>query len=191
MCYLRHWLLALWVFFFPLGYVFLVNIPFHAGDNQFYLENLYLPLALMVIVPIVFTFEQWKIPPKFIFAGLFAIMVLRLSHIAQARQQWSVRLTWLEQFMSDNKRSKYIIAEQTLPKDILHFTWGIPYETLLLTALKGADSTRLVFQTGDFNPKIDSLSHQKDLFLGTFKNYTFDQLPERYFRPSKETIYER
>lgn len=191
MCYIRHWLLALWVVFFPLGYVLLVNIPFHVGDNQFYLENLYLPLALMVILPVVFTFEQWKIQPKFIFAGLFVIMLLRLGHIAEARQQWSVRLSWLEQFMRDNRRSKYIIAEQTLPKDILHFTWGIPYETLLLTALKGADSTRLVFQTGDFNPKIDSLSHQKDLFLGTFKNYTLDKLPERYFRPSKETVYER
>ena len=191
MWYLRYWLLALWVVFFPLGYVLLVNIPFHAGDNQFYLENLYLPLALMVILPIVFTFEQWKIPPKFVFTALFVLILLRLGHIAQARQQWSVRLSWLEQFMSDNKRSKYIIPEQSLPKDILHFTWGIPYETLLLTSLKGPDSTRLVFQTGEFNPKIDSLSHQKDLFLGTFKNYSLDKLPERYFRPSKETIYER
>ena len=188
----KRWILAAWSACFPLGYILLVNIPFHKGDHQFYLENLYLPLGTMVLVPLVFLIEPWLITRKtLVYTAISGFIALRLFHITAARAPWSARLGWLQQTVTTHTAPKQLLKEQDLPKDLLKFTWGIPYETLLLTSLPGPDSSRLFFQTLEITPKLDSLAQQKALFLGTFKHYPIPSLPQRYFKPDLETGYQK
>ncbi|HMX41229.1 MAG TPA: hypothetical protein PKD78_12900, partial [Saprospiraceae bacterium] len=49
----KRWLSALWVGLYPIGYVFLVNVPYHESTHQFYMENLWLPLGFFAAVPLV------------------------------------------------------------------------------------------------------------------------------------------
>ncbi len=177
----RRWWLAAWSMAFPMGYIFLVNVPFHAGDNQFYLENLYLPLAIMVAVPFVFGQYSHAPNPRWFFAVLSVVVALRLVHIAQAGQPWRQRVVWLEQLLATHTAPKTLISEKDLPQDLLRFTWGIPYETLLLSSLPGPEHSRLFFQTNEVTPKLDSLSHKGNLFLGTFKHYRLSDFPKQYF----------
>ncbi len=177
----KQWWLAAWSIAFPIGYVFLVNVPFHAGDNQFYLENLYLPLAIMVGVPFVFGQFFHKPSPNWAFVVLAAVIVLRIGHIAQARQPWQQRVVWLEQLLATHTSPKTILLEKDLPQDLLRFTWGIPYETLLLSSILGPEHSQLFFQTKEVTPKLDSLSHKGNLFLGTFKHYRLSEFPRQYF----------
>ena len=188
----RQWLTGLWVSGFPLAYILLVNVPFHAGDLQFYLENLYLPLGVMVALPAVwshFSMEEGASPGKFIPAVVLLVVAIRLLHIWHAHEPWTARLQWEKTFLAQHPQPKTLVKESSLPKSLLQFTWGIPYESLLLTALPHPDSARLVFQTPDESPVIDSLARDSQLFLGTFKHYRIDQLPQRYFRPNVEVGY--
>lgn len=185
----RQWLLFTWTLLFPLGYILLVNIPFHRGDNQFYLENLYLPLGLMVLLPLTQLFDTIPGRIEVIFAVIGLAILLRLGHIYNTRAPWTARLHWLEQLVQQHRGPKTLINENDLPKDLLRFTWGIPYETLLLTSLPGPDSSRLFFQTPEITPKLDSLAQQPHLFLGTFKHYRLETLPPRYFKPNPSVGY--
>jgi hypothetical protein len=186
----RQWFLLVWSLLFPLGYILLVNIPFHGGDNQFYLENLYLPLVLMVGIPFIFgPMPDW-IRPQWLFVALALVVSARIVHIAQTRTPWHQRLVWLEQLLATHAAPKTIIKEKDLPQDLLRFTWGIPYETLLLSSLKGPEKSRLFLQTNEISPKLDSLARAGNVFLGSFRNYRLATFPRQYFGMDTVSAYQ-
>lgn len=193
--YVQHksWLKAVWCAGFPVAFVLLVNVPFHQGDNQFYLENLYLPLALMAAVPLVFDVlpaikgGRWSIG----LAGL--LVIVSLSRIYQAHRPWTDRLQWEQTFLKETAglpQRKLLLAEQQAPMDKLVLSWGTSYEFLLLSALEHPDSARclLVDETPE---RFDSLLARPRLFLGEFKNYRFEELPQRYFHLQDTSAYVR
>ena len=181
---------AAWAAVFPLAYILLINVPFHAGDQQFYLENMYLPLALMVGLPVVmmlFEAPTGSRRTRWAWWALVLVLGARTGHIVWRQAAWGARLEWVETLaMRPDNPPKMLIKEEKLPKDLLKFTWGIPYETALLTALEGPQAVRLVFPAHAIS---DSLAGQKRLFLGSFKHYPFDQLPAFYLQPDTRTGY--
>lgn len=182
---LKKWLPALWCLLFMPAYILLVNIPFYEGDRQFYLENLYLPLGIFAVLPWLFHLFPDGLPGfsgrKWVYPTLILMALLRVTHIYMAHEPWTARLNWEKALLREHPEPKFLVKEQDLPVDLLQFTWGLPYESLLLTSLPSPDSSRTVFQYREMTPQLDSLSQRADLFLGTFKNYKQEELPERYF----------
>ncbi|HAD12936.1 MAG TPA: hypothetical protein DCF33_10935 [Saprospirales bacterium] len=174
--------MALW----PLGFVLLVNVPFHDSiGKQFYMENLYLPLAVYAAVPLMFlVFNQPKEGlSNRAFWVLFVLFGLSFWRISQAAKEWNLRLRWERQLLQTTHSrplKKLIIQESQVPMDLLKMSWGSPYEFLLLSALEHPDSARCVIIT-DQPSRYDSLMSRPALFLGTFKNYPFESLPSQYF----------
>jgi hypothetical protein len=183
----RQYLRAVWISACALGYVILVNVPFHDSiGKQFYMENLYLPLSVFAAVPLIFGVleqpERYLTRPAFL--GLTALFVLSLFRIAQAGKEWSRRMNWEKQILQQTAtlpKRKILMTEQQVPMDLLKMSWGSPYEFLLLSALQHPDSARCLIIT-DQPGKYDSLMTAPRKFLGTFRNYSLDSLPQRYFR---------
>ena len=195
MFYLRqkNWLKAGLSTAFPLGFVLMVNIPFHQGDNQFYLENLYLPLAVFAAVP--FVFDVWPaLPaPRWQWATLTALVLVSLFRMYQTHKPWTARLHWEQELLEQTRRRpnrKLLLTELQAPMDKLVLSWGSAYEFLMLSALEHPDSARCIL-VDEAPERFDTLLAKPRLFLGEFKNYRFDELPAHYFHLTDTTAYVR
>lgn len=183
----RQFLRAVWITVCALGYVLVVNVPFHDSiGKQFYMENLYLPLAVFAAVSLIF--GVFRKPEhdltKTAFWTLSALFALSLFRIVSAGEEWNLRMNWEKQVLQQTAQlsnRKILMAEQQVPMDLLKMSWGSPYEFLLLSALQHPDSARCLIIT-DQPGKYDSLMSAPKLFLGTFRNYSLDSLPQSYFR---------
>lgn len=176
---------------FPLGFVILVNVPFHLGDNQFYLENLYLPLAMFVAVPLVFDVLPGLLPERQMFMALAILTGLQIFHIYQSHWFWTERLHWEQEFLQKTaglQHRKLLLTDQQVPMDKLILSWGTAYEFLMLSALQHPDSVRCIL-VDEAPERFDTLLAKPALFLGEFRNYSFDELPKRYFNPVDTSAY--
>jgi len=189
----KQWWRAMLVALAPVGFVILVNVPFHSGDNQFYLENLYLPLGVFVAVPFVFGVLPGLLPEKLYWIPVAAIAAVGLLRIGAAHQPWTDRLRWEQDFLQKTARlehRKLLLTETQVPMDTLILSWGTAYEFLLLSALEHPDSARCIL-VDEASERFDTLLAQPTLFLGEFKNYRFDELPRRYFNLQDRSPYVR
>ena len=171
----------------------MVNIHFHNGDNQFYLENLYLPLAMFVAVPLVFEVLPGLLPERQMFMALTIITGLQIFHIYQSHRPWTERLHWEQEFLQKTAglpHRKLLLTDQQVPMDKLILSWGTAYEFLMLSALQHPDSARCIL-VDEAPERFDTLLAKPALFLGDFRNYSFDELPKRYFNPVDTSAYSR
>ena len=192
-CWKKNWLKSLLAMLYPAAFVLMVNIPFHNGDNQFYLENLYLPLAVFVAVPLVFD----VLPGLFTERGMFIVMpllvLIQVFHIYQTHRPWTGRQRWEQEFLRQTAtlpHRKLLLTDQQIPMDKLVLTWGTSYEFLILSALEHPDSARCII-VDEAPERFDSLLTQPRLFLGEFRNYRFEELPGRYFNIRDTGAYVR
>ncbi|MFN0037855.1 MAG: hypothetical protein ACKVUS_22555 [Saprospiraceae bacterium] len=184
----KNWAKALLVGAWPLAFVLLVNVPFHeAVGQQFYMENLYLPLAVFASVPLVFDVLRGQNGSEHLARNaaiaLGILCAANLFRIAQAHRPWTERLRWEQTFLKETAprpRRKILLSDKQAPMGLLKMSWGSPYEFLLLSSLAHPDSARCILVT-DNPERFDSLLARPRLFLGTFKNYPFDTLPKSYF----------
>ncbi|MEQ1746573.1 MAG: hypothetical protein ABMA02_14170 [Saprospiraceae bacterium] len=177
----------------PVGFVVLVNVPFHAGDNQFYLENLYLPMGMFAAVPFVFGVLPGLLPEKRHWIPVAIIAAVGLARIGAAHRPWSDRLRWEQDFLKKTtqlERRKLLLTEQQVPMDMLVLSWGTPYEFLILSALGKPENARCII-VDEASERFEPLLSQPRLFLGEFKNYRFDELPRHYFNLTDTTPYVR
>ena len=189
----KHWFRALLVALAPIGFVVLVNVPFHPGDNQFYLENLYLPLGVFVAVPLVFDVLPGLLPEKNQWIPVAAIAAIGFVRIGMAHQPWTDRLRWEQDFLQKTaplEHRKLLLTEVQVPMDTLILSWGTAYEFLLLSALEHPDSARCIL-VDEASERFDALLSKPNLFLGEFKNYRCDELPQRYFNLQDPSPYVR
>ncbi len=187
----RRWGLAMLSAFGPVAFVFMVNVPHHSGAPQFYLENLYLPLGIMAAVPWVFGVLPGLLPPERMWMPIAVVLLIGLVRIALAHKTWTVRLQWERDFLQKTaqmEHRKWLIAEQQVPMDTLIMSWGSAFEFLMLSSLASPDSSRCLLIDEDPQRFESSRTHPR-LFLGEFKNYPFEALPARYFRPRDTTEY--
>jgi len=178
---------------FPVGFVLMVNVPFHNSDNQFYLENLYLPLAVFVAVPLIFDVLPGLTSERGLFVVLALLTIVQLFHIYRSHRPWTDRLRWEQDYLRQTAglpHRKFLLTEQQVPMDKLILSWGTAYEFLMLSALEHPDSARCIL-VDEAPERFDSLLTQPKLFLGEFRNYSFDELPVRYFNPVDTSAYVR
>jgi hypothetical protein len=180
----RQYLRAACCALIPFGFVILVNVPFHTGDRQFYLENLYLPLGLMTALPLVFGIVTRFSHKKTTWYLLGALLILRLIHIGQRHEGWSERLAWEQDFLRCT-HGNLLLNEQQAPMNKLILSWGSSTEFLMLSALEHPDSARCIL-IDEHPERFDSLSQRSGLFLSEFKNYPYTELPAAYFRPKMQ-----
>jgi len=146
--YQRH-LINLLVFnAFFLGYFFLINVTFHQGGNGFYMENLYLPLAAMLVIPI--AYEHIHRLKLIVLVILLSVIIpVRFYAIYDAHHPFTKRLKWMQAFMdsTDKLEHKKLIVDQALvPMDLLKMSWGSGFEFWLLSTSQGKPSRSIIIE---------------------------------------------
>ena len=185
---------------FFLGYLLLVNVSFAKGDNRFYLENLYLPLALMVAVPLTFDLLPYclvqqnanPVRIKWAFGALALLLGIRLFQITAAHQPWTARLDWEQELLSTTvnlPQPKIILPQSQVPMDKLIMSWGTSFEFMLLSSLENPRQTRLIAIDED-PAHLQWATDQRRSIITEWEVWPYDDLPKRYFEPQDTSLYD-
>lgn len=183
----KTWLgLGLMLGFFA-GYLFLTNVSYFENVEQFYIENLYLPLTIFVAIPFL-----WKVMPS-INPGYFSIALvllvcIRIGDIYQTHRLYTDRLNWWT-IQIDKARSlpgcKFYIDPAEAPKELLLMNWGSAWESLVLSSIKYPERPMTMIIADDME-RVRENAWLKDQFIGAFKIQPLAGLDQYYF-PIRDT----
>lgn len=177
----KHWLKLGLLAVSLLGYTLLVNVSYPNGAEQFYIENLYLPLSIFVAFPLVFdVLPSW--PQKKVLLGLAFVLLIRLVHIGFSHQFYTTRLHYLQEYLlqtAGDKEQKLILSSGQFPKDTLLMTWASPYEFWLLSTISTGTSRSITIL--DQPEAVEWAKDQKESFLTQWGVFPYAELPTRYF----------
>ncbi len=168
-----------------IGYTVLVNVTHPKGDvPDFYMENLYLPLGIFLLLPLVF-----DILPELQnrFAGKWmpeilvtVILITGCIRIYGTHSFYTERLSWERTFLQANSGKKLIVDGSKMPKDVLLDVWGTPFEFWLLSTTETGKTESVMINNSPNNYK-DAL-WLKNCWVTTWANYSYNDLPNRYFK---------
>jgi hypothetical protein len=178
----RWWLLGLiWVF--CLGHLALLHIGSPNASYRFYAEVNYMPLMVYVGVPFMLDIVK-RHPHRYWIWLLVGLAVFRLAVIAQHRKPFTGRIDWLASHLQEWRRQtgarNFYLPLSQAPTDTLLMTWGVPYETLLLSSLESPDNTATLVVLPEPGAHAEALKNGG--FLVTeFKDWPLDSLRQGYF----------
>jgi hypothetical protein len=184
-----------------LGYCLLILQRFLDDDRWYIQESHYQALAVFLIVPLV-----WDILPDpglklpglmtrykpWLFALVMLLLMIRLSNIWNTHSAYTARLAYVRRLLEKTKAfegRKFVIDETQADRKVLLMYWGLPFETLQISALQSPDSLRVMAIAK--NP--DSLAaHLSPGAVPTFlmmPGPMFRDLPKRYYRMRDTSAY--
>lgn len=185
----KRWWTAVLTPAFVLFYCLLIMQRFLQDDRWYIQESHYQALAVFLIVPLV-----WDVLPgilsgfpktgKYVVVPVIILLAVRLSGIWNTSQSYTARLVYVRSLLEKTKKHegrKFVIGEDQADRKILMMYWGLPFETLQISALESPDSARVI-AIGE-NP--DSLATR--LFRDSM--VTFLMIPRKAFRDLPQDHY--
>ena len=179
-----------WGFF--LGYLILINVvqtsmPF----LPFYLENLYLPLSLFVILPFVVDYLPSRTAGQQVLL-VGGIVLVGLIRIAYHSGIYTERLNWEKELIAKTAtltHQKLIVPQAQIPNRILMETaWASPYEFWLLSSIQHPEKPRSIIVHPD--PKALNYSNKKKQLLTFWGGVKYKKLNESpYFNFQDSSSY--
>jgi hypothetical protein len=186
----KQWLKAFLMAAFFLGYIFVVNITNPEGGDQFYFENFYLNLALILALPLAFDVLP-AIANRKLQAGIVLLVcTLGLLRIWQTHRPYTARLQWERGILDEAARSpqhKWVLSTTAWPRDTLVQCWGSPYEFWLLSTIERDTSASIIIEqtAGEF----DGATPTRNAFIARWGVFEYNTLNPRYFKYRDTTAY--
>jgi len=166
-------------FFF--GYLLVVNVSYPDYGESFYMENLYLPLGLFVIVPFVLdVLPAW--PVRWATGIVAAMLLLRVVHIGLNHEKFTARLEWERNYLAQTTSEgagKMIVSERAAPMDTLMMSWGTAYEFWLLSTVEQGETRGLLIDVDP--PSLKWTTGPPHSFVTKWGVFEYKELPQRYF----------
>lgn len=180
----RRWGVLGLIWVFCLGHLALLHIGSPNATYRFYAEVNYMPLMIYVGVPFLLDIVRGH-PWRYWLWVLSALVLFRLVVIAENRAPYTRRVEWLsehlQEWRNDSGAYNFYLPQQKAPVDTLLMTWGIPYESLLLSSLPSPDSAATLVVLPE--PGAHAAALQNGGFLVTeFKDWPLSDMPATYFR---------
>lgn len=171
------------------GYLLLVNVSYPQGADSFYLENLYLPLSIFVIIP--FVLDVKMDIKKYYVLLIMMVLGLRLVHIGLNHDLYTERVNLLKGYMHETKdlsQKKIVISEDNFPKDTLLMSWATPYEFWLLSTLSDGESRSIMIT--DNMSDVEWTKDYNNKFVTKWGAFDYSELSGRYFIFNDTTFYQ-
>lgn len=144
--YYRKWLKALMVLVAVPAWLVIVVGIWPEGADDFHFESFLLLLGIFVAFPLAFDLlPRW--PVRYAGAFLVVLAVLKLIGIFQVKPIYTQRLAYVQEitrFVQAKEKQRFVVDAHTLDDDKILQSWGLPYETLLLSATEQPDAPRTI-----------------------------------------------
>jgi hypothetical protein len=181
----RKYLRSLILISFSVGYWVLIMI-YSPADARFYTENMLLPLGFMTALAVVADMIA-HLKMSYTIILIVLITGLRFGYLYHAHRDYTARFSVYDPYFDYLKKTnlKGILADDKLvdQKKII-VTWSSSFESLLISALKSPDSSRVVIFDGDTCHYSKSL-YKDTVLITQIYVWNTSQLPEHYFKMPK------
>lgn len=177
----KKWMLLAFYLISVVGFVSLINISYdYNGVPSFYIENLYLPLAIILAAPLVFEIIK-EVNRKIIVLPLFLLVILSGSYrIYRQHDFFAARLNWFRGFYTENSDKKLIVDQSHVPMPTLIMHWGTPYEFWALSTLEQGRTASIIV-----TDNVDALippPGKTTSFISTYGGFPYSSFPKEYFK---------
>lgn len=188
--YRKSWLKLGLVWLTCLGYIMLLHIGAPHANHRFYVEVNYLALTIFVVVPFLFDIAP-LLREKMLLALFGIILSLRLFTIAWHHTPFEQRWRWVETTLAATPpgENRFYLDEDQAPMDTLLMSWGIPYESLIISRCRtGSDQVKTLLIYPDTSRFARDLQLDS-VFITPFQTHPSEILNERYFL-LKDNVYQ-
>jgi len=180
----RQWLKLLLLLGICFGHLMLLHIASPQSEHRFYVEVNYMPLAIYVMVPFLFDIAP-KVKPAYLLVLFASLLLLRLGTIAAHHRPYTARIEWVRNTMEKGmeqhpEHSRFYLSANEAPMDTLLMSWGIPYESLLISAYDGKEPVSALFIHSDIE-RFKAGLQQDSTLVTEFKVYDVEELNWGYF----------
>jgi len=179
----RQWLRLALVGGSFLAYSILVTGSYPNGqEQQFYLENLLLPLTIFIAVPLAFDVLP-TVPLRWAVGIVVLVVLVRVAHIGLAHSPYTDRLHWAQRVLRRTEhlpQRKLLFADQDIPMDTAMMTFATPYEFWLLSSLEKPYQARSIVICGNPDEHSGDLD-KKNAFIAAWGVFDYAALPPKYF----------
>jgi len=189
-CWKKQFLNATLVLGSAAFYCLLIMQRFLADDRWYIQESHYQTLAVFLIVPLV-----WDVLPAgssmFLKHGrsvaLLAVIFLaiRLFGIWHTHESYTERLAYLRNILKKTQHyegRKHVVGYEDTDRKTLLMYWGLPFETMQISALESPDSLRVVAIAENPDSLATLLPRDSMVTFLMIPSNAFKDLPERYYR---------
>ena len=156
----------------------------------FYMESELMPLSIIATALFVY-YTLPLLEEKHALYILAFIFLTRFVYIAVAAPAWVDRKEWLmatlDKMKTENVYKGYVVDEEKY-RDRLFLTWGLPYESLLASAMNGEKPQRSFIMTGSEIPGWKMPKSPGEI-MGSFENHRAVDFNPYYFSIDTLTNY--
>jgi len=159
------------------GCILFINTCFYTmgEESLLYFENLYQPIFFAVLLAFA-SFKSYRGYVAGLFMALVFLAIMRWFAIAPHYQE---RIAWQRAIFNKMDAQKILIDETNFPSDLMTYSWCIPYESVLLSAIE-TGKARTIYVTSDAEQQVKAI-RIKTFFFTSFGNIYFEKLPKRHF----------
>lgn len=168
------------------GYMLLVNVSYPSDVTPvFYIENLYLPLAAFLSLPLIFNIMPMLVRRKMAMPFLLLVLITFCVRVSTTHATYAARLDWERRFMKEHGDKKMIYPTRLVPMDTLMMVWGTPYEFWLLSTTEQSRTVSIII-----DPKPENRMWADQLRNSLLVNWNivpYSELKPKYFRMTDST----
>lgn len=178
-------------FIFALGYFVLVTLTYPEAiteTNLFYFESQWMCWAIILTLPFIQESIEKIQQPKIIILLFLFIFLSKLPLLNTSLNKFQNRLSQLENIVDLAKKqenTKAYIYNTVSLKDAFFMSWGLPAETMLLSALNKEETS---INLRVFEEEIE-ISQAQDSIYSNFKLLPISALNAKYFRLDSTNRY--
>lgn len=149
------------------GFWLLIIVFFNRGDGTIFMEKNFTPWIFVALYPLTFLIKLQETKTHWpLISGIAIIYLIAFNGIFQVKDMYQKRLYLMDQLITKKAdgHSKLLIQDSTVNHEEWLGVWALPYETLLLSKVKGIPevSARIYKNDSTINKEL----HRKDIFLG-------------------------
>jgi len=168
------------------AFLLLVNITRNTAETPFfYIEGLWLPLAIFLGLPFVFDVLPVLQEKKLAVAVISLIVVTGCVRIYAVSKPYVTRLNWERNYLNIHHDKKLAVYETCVPLDTLMLTWATPYEFWLLSTTERQKTASIIVI--DNIPQYAWAFDQTRSLIVSGDIFPYAVLPKRYFHLTDTT----
>lgn len=170
-----------------IAWLLLILTTYHYSTDQMYLESYYLPLGIFIGLPLVD--KVFGVGKAWVWiAFMIVVSCFRIGQIIGVQSKYGDRVTWLKEQLAKAEeipyRRFYLLRSQTVPHQS-NLDWATPYETMLLSSLKGPSNTHSIYIIPS-EDQVDAVIYQDGGIPSSFGFHPFNSLNSQYFNVPEE-----
>jgi hypothetical protein len=170
-----------------IGYIVLVNSAYTGNEYSRYIEQVYFPLVIIVLIPVIYYYPRTARPGlnNVVFLSVAGLILFRIFMIYTASKPFIRRTQQMENLIASASQmggSKFIASERQFERPYTMINWSYPLESLLLSSCYGRYSAITIAPQADMNFQKNYRKMKPNNFLfRRWEMHNFSWLNSNYF----------